>query len=402
VSDHGLLAPGSHRAAGVADDGALVDAMLRVEAAWLRALASVGAVEQAEADAVGDAVADWSPDLRALAEAGEGAGNPVVPLVRAVRERVGPPVADVVHRGLTSQDTLDTALMLVSQDAVGRLGGSLRTTADSLAGLADEHRCSVMAGRTLTQHAVPVTFGLTCARWLSGVLDAWADVEAAARLLPVQCGGAAGTLSLVGELTSDPVAAARAFAGELGLEWPGLPWHTQRRPVTRVADACVTACDALGVIASDVAVLSRPEIGEVREGAAPGRGGSSTMPHKHNPVLSVLVRAAALQAPLLGAQLHLAAAQAVDERPDGAWHSEWPSFQRLLVLAVTSADQAAELVRGLEVDTSAMRRRADEAAGDLLAERGGGDDPASYLGAAEAFVDAVLTRHRRAAGTADG
>jgi len=155
----------------------------------------------------------------------------------------------------------------------------------------------------------------------------------------------------------------------------------------------VGACDALGVIGSDVALLSRPEIGEVREGAVPGRGGSSTMPHKRNPVLSVLVRSAALQAPLLDAQLHLAAAQAVDERPDGAWHSEWPALRRLLELTVTAASQTAELVVGLEVDAVAMAARAKAAADDLLAERGrGSGDPADYLGESSAFVDAVLGR----------
>jgi 3-carboxy-cis,cis-muconate cycloisomerase len=395
MSDHGLLAPGSRRAAGVADDDAVAEAMVRVELAWLRALVAVGAVDHARADEVFAELAYWSVDTLALAEETEDSGNPVVPLVGAIKERVGSSCADVVHRGLTSQDVLDTAMVLLARSALLRVRGSLDAVAAELARLAGRHRDSVMAGRTLTQYAVPVTFGLTCARWLTGVLDAADDVDAVLPTLPVQCGGAAGTLALVAELTPDPVAVARAFAAELDLHWPGLPWHTQRRPLTRIGDTLVGTCDALGVIGSDVALLSRPEIGEVREGAAAGRGGSSTMPHKRNPVLSVLVRSGALQAPLLGAQLHLAAAQAVDERPDGAWHSEWPSFQRLLVLSVTAADQAAELVAGLEVDPDAMRRRAEAASADLLAERGGGDDPTSYLGAAGRFVDEVLERHRR-------
>jgi 3-carboxy-cis,cis-muconate cycloisomerase len=395
MTDHGLLTPGSPRAAGMADDDAVAEAMVRVELAWLRALVSVGAVEHARAEEVFAELAYWSVDTLALAEEAEDAGNPVVPLVHAIKERVGSSAADVVHRGLTSQDVLDTALALLAKDALVAVRDSLDAVASGLARHAAEHRDSVMAGRTLTQYAVPTTFGMTSARWLSGALDAAEDVEAVLPTLPVQCGGAAGTLALVGELTPDPVAAARAFAAELGLAWPGLPWHTQRRPMTRIGDALVSSCDALGVIAADVALLARPEIGEVREGAAPGRGGSSTMPHKRNPVLSVLVRSAALQAPLLGAQLHVAAAQAVDERPDGAWHSEWPALQRLLVLSVTAADQAAELVAGLEVDPAAMRRRADDAAAELLAERGGGDDPAAYLGAASVFVDEALERHRR-------
>jgi 3-carboxy-cis,cis-muconate cycloisomerase len=311
--------------------------------------------------------------------------------------------ARLVHRGLTSQDVLDTALVLLARDALARTRTDLRTCVAELAVLADRHRATVMVGRTLTQYAVPVTFGLKAAQWLSGALDALERVDEAISRLPVQCGGAAGTLSLAAERVDDPVALAIAFAGELGLVWPGLPWHTNRAPVTRIGDALVAVCDAVGVIASDVTLLSRPEIGELREGAVPGRGGSSTMPHKHNPVLAVLVRSAALQAPMLGAQLHLAAAQALDERPDGAWHSEWPAFRRLLELTVVAAALASELLRGLEVDAGSMRARAALAAPELLAERGAGGvvgsggpgdaaDPAEYLGAAGRFVDAVLAR----------
>jgi len=389
----GLLEPGAHRAAGAFDDAALVRTMVQVEVAWLRALASVGAVDVEDADAVDTALATWSADLPALGAATEQAGNPVVPLVKALRAAVADErLAGIVHRGLTSQDVLDTALVLLARDGLSRVRADLTAAARALAGLADRHRDSVMVGRTLTQYAVPVTFGLKAAQWLSSVLDAREHVDRVLAALPAQCGGAAGTLALVGELTDRPRAAAAAFADELGLAWPGVPWHTNRSAVTRVGSALVEAADALGVLASDVALLSRPEIGEVREGAVAGRGGSSTMPHKRNPVLSVLVRSAAMQAPLLGAQIHLAAAQAVDERPDGAWHSEWPALCRLLELTVTAASQAAELVAGLEVDTAAMATRATAAADELLAERGRPGDPADYLGEASAFVDAVLTR----------
>lgn len=392
-ADHGLLAPGSHRAWGVADDEALVAAMLRVEVAWLRALAGVGAIDAGDAEAAAAAVARWRGDLHELGAETEAAGNPVVPLVRSLRATVGDErLADLVHRGLTSQDVLDTALVLLARDALVRTREELAASAGALAGLAEQHRATIMVGRTLTQYAVPVTFGLKAAQWLSGVLGAMETVDRVTGELPVQCGGAAGTLSLAAEVTADPPAAAQAFADELGLVWPGLPWHTNRLPLTRVGDAVVGACDALGVIASDVALLSRPEIAEVHEGAVRGRGGSSTMPHKRNPVLSVLVKSAALQAPLLGAQLHLAAGQAIDERPDGAWHSEWPALRRLLALSVTAASQASELVGGLEVDAVAMSARVAAAADDLLAERGGRGRPQDYLGATQQFIDAVLAR----------
>ena len=385
----GLLSPGLHRAAGVADDASVVAAMLRVEVAWLRALANVGAVDDEDAEAVARAAETWQVDIAALIAATEDAGNPVVPLVAGLREVVGERLGDVVHRGLTSQDVLDTALVLLSRDALARTRGDLVATAQGLATLAEQHRASLMVGHTLTQYAVPVTFGLKAAQWLSGVCDALDRVDHALGRLPVQCGGAAGTLSLVAE-TTDPVAAAAAFAEELGLRWPGVPWHTNRAPMTGVGDALVATTDALGVLASDVALLSRPEIGEVREGHVAGRGGSSTMPHKQNPVLAVLVRAASLQTPQLLAQLHLAAAQAVDERPDGAWHSEWPALRRLLDLTVAAASQTAELVSLLEVDTAAMKARVEAASRELVAESGKATVADDYLGAASQFVDTVL------------
>ncbi|MEU7476357.1 lyase family protein [Lentzea sp. NPDC042327] len=362
------MLPGSHRA-----DSDLVRAMVRVEVAWARVLGSD----------IEPAVRNWTPELDPVEV--EAAGNPVLPLVTALRSRVPAPV----HTGLTSQDVLDTALVLLARDAVARVRADLVRVASALARLADEHRSSVMAGRTLTQHAVPITFGLKAARWLDSVLDALADLE---RLrFPVQCGGAAGTLSRAA-LRAGPVEAAAAFARELDLEWPGLPWHTQRAPITRIGDALVRVTDALGVFAADVLTLGRPEIGEVREAPVAGRGGSSTMPHKQNPVLAVLVNSASLRAPGLGAQLHLCAARAVDERPDGAWHAEWPALLGLVELTVVAASQAAELAEGLRVFPEVMARRVAEVAADLLAERGGDGEPGGYLGAAGVFVDHVLRR----------
>ncbi|MDG6107235.1 3-carboxy-cis,cis-muconate cycloisomerase [Dactylosporangium aurantiacum] len=377
-----LLRPGSHRVAALVDDAAVAAALLAVEAAWSRALGRPGA----RAD----------PALSGLLAESEDAGNPVVPLVRALRASVDDPAAAaLIHRGLTSQDVLDSALMLLAARVLDRVRDDLAGTAGALAGHARRHRDHVMAGRTLTQHAVPITFGLKAAQWLTGVLDALDTVAATRAALPAQCGGAAGTLSLLAATVPDPLATAAAFAAELGLADPGLPWHTRRTPVTRLGDTLVTVTDALGVIAAGVALLARPEFGELAEGGPDGRGGSSTMPHKHNPVLSVLIRGAAAQAPLLAAQLHLAAAQAVDERPDGAWHSEWPALQALLLVTATAASQAAELTRELRVHPDVMARRAHAAAADLLAERGGAADAdvEGYLGVAGTLVDRALARH---------
>jgi 3-carboxy-cis,cis-muconate cycloisomerase len=367
--------------------------MVKVELAWMHALADCGAAKPDHVEAVERAAAGWQPDLAARDV--EDAANPALPLVRGLRARVSDPDgAALLHAGLTSQDTLDTALMLVARDALERIDTNLGRASSRLAELADEHRSTVMAGRTLTQYAVPITFGLTAAQWLTAVLEATEEIAGVCRRLPVQCGGAAGTLARAADLLDEPTRVASAFADQLGLVWPGLPWHTRRTPVTRLGDALVRTCDALGVVAADVLILGRPEIAEVREGSSPDRGASSTMPHKQNPVLSVLVHSASLQAPQLGAQLHLDAARSIDERPDGAWHAEWPSLRRLMELALVASSQATELLDGLEVDPRAMERRAREAADQLLAERGGTGEPGEYLGAAGSFIDTSLVRYR--------
>ncbi|MFI5729451.1 lyase family protein [Kribbella sp. NPDC051587] len=384
-----LLEPGRHRAVGLGDDG-LWRAMLEVERAWLAALVAQGKATDLHLRTLTAAIATDLP--RPAPETIENAGSPVVELVRILRSAVDEGTAQHVHRGLTSQDVLDTALMLLAKDALGRADTYLTLTAASLAELARTHRETVMAGRTLTQYAVPVTFGLKAAQWLVGVLDARDAIRGAQ--LPVQVGGAAGTRSLLGELTGSPDAVIESFATELGL-LPALPWQTRRTPITRVADVLAEACAAAGVIASNVLFLGRPEIGEVREGRSAGKGTSSTMPQKANPVLSVLVRSAALQVPPLVGHLHTCSALATDERPDGAWHAEWPSFTRVLTLTVTALSQTADLLGGLEIDAAAMTARAQQAAPELLAERGGGGEPADYLGSATSFVDQVLARWDR-------
>ncbi len=212
-----------------------------------------------------------------------------------------------------------------------------------------------MVGRTLTQHAVPTTFGLRVAQWLAALLDA--DEQLASLTFPDQVGGAAGT---------------RAAMVELGVEVPlePVPWHTVRTPVTRLGDALVTTTDALARIANDVLVMSRPEIAELAEGMP---GGSSTMPGKANPVLSVLVRRAALTTPQLAATLHVAAASQVDDRADGGWHVEWATVRDLVRRTLTAASQSVDLVGGLEVraDRMAATLAAADAVGPRRAARDG-------------------------------
>jgi 3-carboxy-cis,cis-muconate cycloisomerase len=405
-----LYWPGDHRAGGVMSDPALVEAMVRVETAWLAALVSE---HVAPADADADLTGLVGPeDADLLAELSESGGNPVIATVDALRSRLGATGAAAawVHRGLTSQDVLDTALVLCLRDALDRVRVELDHQVEALVRLATTHRSSVMAGRTLTQHAVPTTFGLKAASWLDGVLDAAVGVERAATDLPIQAGGAVGTLAASTELAAlagltDPVAVAVSLcsrtATTLGLA-PHRPWHTNRAPLTSRADALAGCTDTWGHIANDVLTLSRPEIAEVAESSAPGRGGSSTMPDKRNPVLSVLIRRCALSAPSLAAQLHLAAAQSVDERSDGAWHLEWATLRTLARRTVVAASQASDLLRGLEVHPDRMRAHADAATAGLLAERDsllarfGGSaraaGPEGYLGATDILIDAVLDR----------
>jgi 3-carboxy-cis,cis-muconate cycloisomerase len=407
-----LLWPGDDRAGGLMSDDAVLTAMVATETAWLAALAATGVAPADAACDLGELVGP--DDLSQVAGGSEAGGNPVIPLVALLRERAGPqaPAGRWLHRGLTSQDVLDTALVLCAREVVDRLQAESATQVTALAELADRHRHTVMAGRTLTQHAVPISFGVKAASWLHGVLDAAEELTGLA--LPVQFGGAAGTLAAAAHAASLTGAVAPAktaldlvvrAAAALGLA-AAPPWHTSRATITRLGDALVRCTDAYGRIANDVLTLSRPEIAELSEPATAGRGGSSSMPQKVNPVLSVLVRRAALAGPALAAQLHLAAAAAVDERPDGAWHVEWPALQLLARRTVVAAAQTTELLTGLTVHPDRMRGTAVAAAGDLLAERrslaapgsdavAGPDDPGSYLGAAEEFVDAVLDRAAR-------
>lgn len=403
-----LYWPGDERAGDIFGAGAFLDAMVRIEQTWLAALV---AAKIAPADAAATLPAVTGDAADAVAAGAEGGGNPVLDLLAVLREQLrgegNEAGATWLHRGLTSQDVVDTALVLCSGEALDRIGADLTTIADHLGDLADAHRGTVMVGRTLTQYAVPITFGLKAAFWRAGILDAIEEVDRVRARLTLQAGGAAGTLAALVELADGDLDVAAGVvadtARDLGLR-AGVPWHTTRTPITRIGDALATATQACGRIASDVLTLARPEIAELAEPSGAGRGGSSTMPQKRNPVLSVLIRRAALTTPNLAATLHTAAALADDERPDGAWHAEWPTLRDLARRTVVAASQTAEVVSGLVVDGTTMARRATEADG-LLAERasmrrllgretaaGDADDPRTYLGLTDSFIDAVARR----------
>ncbi|MBB2975714.1 3-carboxy-cis,cis-muconate cycloisomerase [Microbacterium endophyticum] len=361
-------------------DRAVLDALVTAEVALVRAWQHVG-VAPVSAEAEVSAALGWVDtkhgcrdhgiDLGALAAQSVAGGNPVIPLVGALRSIVPESARGWVHRGTTSQDILDSALMVVASHAVAQILADLTAAESALQDFIRAHGDSVAAARTLTQHAVPTTLGARAGGWLNGIRRARVRLEAVE--LPAQLAGAGGTLAAIGEIAEASGAAGAvesalvaAYADGLGLAAPTAPWHTSRWPVTELGDALVQAIDALGKVATDVATASRTEIGELLEGTG---GGSSAMPQKQNPVRSVLIRSAALRAPLLGATLHTASAFAADERPDGAWHAEWPTLRELVRLALGASAHGAELLRGLRVDDDAVARNLALTGGLIVSER---------------------------------
>ncbi|WP_249354204.1 lyase family protein [Microbacterium sp. 2FI] len=381
--DVGLLSPVTVGFDDLVADAAVADALVQVEIALTRAWVESGAAPAETADAIAAALGEGTDagisrvvDLDPLAAAAVAGGNPVIPLVPLLRAAVPPAHRAWVHRGATSQDILDSAMMLVARNTARQIVEAMTDAERHLTAFARTHRDTVAAARTLGQHAVPTTLGLRAATWLAGIRRARMRLEHVAAGLPAQLGGAAGTLAAFVETATRELGDAAGhqaverlpalFAAGLRLAVPDAPWHTTRWPVTELGDALVQAIDAAGVVGTDVATGSRTEIGELSESAA---GGSSAMPQKQNPAASVLIRSAAVRAPHLGATLHTAAALAGDERPDGAWHAEWQTLRELLRLALGASGTLARLVAGLQVDTDAVARNLGATRGLIVAER---------------------------------
>jgi 3-carboxy-cis,cis-muconate cycloisomerase len=364
----GLLSPGQAGSpvAEATGDDAYLAALLEAEAALTRAQASLGLAPAEAAEAVTAAAVPERFDVLSLARRAGSGGNPVIPLVADLTAAVGDAHGPYVHRGATSQDIMDTATMLVAARALDLVLADLDRAEAALARLAAAHRDTPMPGRTLSQHAVPTTFGLKAAGWRSLVLDGRDRLRAVRAALPAQLGGAAGTLAAFTAYgADDPLELAAAYARELGLAEPLLPWHTLRTPVADLAGALAVTAGALGKLAADVLTLARTEIAELAE---PTGGGSSAMPHKANPVRSTLIAAAARRAPHLAATL-FGSLVAEDERPAGAWHAEWEPLRDLLRLTGRAARQAADLTEGLRVDAAAMRAHLDVTHGLIVSER---------------------------------
>ena len=391
-----LFWPGDQHAGGLMSDDAFLTAMVAVEQAWLDGLVEAGIAPDGASADLGEHLVDGDAEM--IARDADADGNPVTGLIALLRERVSGPTAGWLHRGLTSQDVIDTALMLCVRDVLARITDEFAVQVHSLSVLAETHRGTPMLARTLTQAALPSTVGVKLARWLSGLLDAAEPLAALRSSLPVQAGGAAGTLAAATELAGSiagAIALSDTLAAALRLA-PAPPWHTTRSPVTRIGDALVTCCDAWGHIAADVATGSRPEIGELAEGRG---GGSSTMPHKNNPVCSVLIRRAAFTAAPMGATLHTASAASVDERSDGAWHAEWATLRTLARRSVVAAAHATKLLTGLQVNLERTAANLAAAKGVLSEQQAMTEltrraAVPGYTGAADQLIDSALQRAR--------
>ena len=383
MSDHdgpkakGLFGAVFARGAVEADDTAWLQAMLDTEAGLARALERAGLAPAGSGEAVTATAKAANFDAGELGELAALTGNPVPALARALARLVPQTAVSAVHRGAASQDILDTAAMLLASRAIGVVLADLATAADAAAALADAHRATIMIGRTLLQQAVPVTFGLVAAGWLTSMDDARQGLAAVgSQRLAVQFGGAAGTLASLGD--HGPQVAA-LLAEELGLTVPVLPWHTDRLRIIDLGTALARVTAVLGKVARDVTLLAQEEVGEVSEdagaaaagvqspAAAPRRGGAVAMPHKHNPVAAVAILGCSRQVPGLLATLVAAGEQEL-QRAAGAWHAEWQPLTSLLQLTGSASSWAGELLTGLAVDASRMAANLAATKGLPLAE----------------------------------
>ena len=348
MSDDLFAAVVAHTAVrGQTDDAAVVAAILRVESALAEAQGQVGDLDDSAVAAVREACEAVGTDLDELARGTALGGNPVIPLISELK-RLAASHADAVHRGATSQDVLDTALMLMSRDSIGTITADLGRANSSLGDLATGDH--TVMGRTLMQSALPLPLSTKVDGWRRGLADASSRLSDVAAGLPVQLGGPVGDGSTLGEHYEDVRA---RLADELGLA-DAPSWHTMRLPVADLASGLATASGVVGKIALDVVLMAQTEVAEMRE-VSSDRGGSSSMPHKSNPIAAISARASARRAPHLAAHL-LAQMEQEHERAAGAWHAEWSVLVDLLRATGSAAWWLAESVASLEIDPEAMEQ----------------------------------------------
>jgi 3-carboxy-cis,cis-muconate cycloisomerase len=339
--------------------------MLRFEAALARAQARAGMMSPEVAEQVASRCDVALVNVDAIMRDAESSGTPVIPLVQQLTAQVPPSARDWVHVGATSQDVIDSALVMQMREGLGVLIADVTGVGDAAARLAEQHRASVMPGRTLLQHAVPVTFGLKAARWLSAVTRQRHELERVRReCLALQFGGAAGTLAALG--TRGPEVAGY-LAGDLQLKLPDLPWHAERdRPAAVVAALGIVA-GTMAKVATDLVLLAQTEVGEVSEGAAPGKGGSSAMPHKRNPVDAMQALVAARLA--IGVVPVVLGAMAQEhERAAGGWQAEWQAIPEAFRQTARAIHHVRLALENLDVHTERMRENLALDGARLMAE----------------------------------
>jgi 3-carboxy-cis,cis-muconate cycloisomerase len=362
------------------DDRAWLQAMLDVEAALARAKARLGLAPADVAEAIASRCDVARFDVDSIAERTLASATPVIPLVEDLRALVPGSAAEFVHAGATSQDIIDTAVCLIAKRAIDTIVHDLVSCSDRLAALADAYKRSPQIGRTLLQHAEPTTFGFVCAGWLVAIDQATTALNRVRdERLAVQLGGPVGTLASFGDQGAELVS---SVATALGLATPVMSWHTDRSRIGELAGALGITSGALATVALGVGLLASSDIGEVAEGRP---GGSSAMPHKRNPVRSVLVTACTHRVPGLVASI-LAAAPGELQRAAGGWQSEWPTVTDLLRLTGSAAVHARVMLAELRVDTERMAANLEQVGETVLA----GLTADQHVAAAEAWIDRVL------------
>ncbi|SNT34691.1 3-carboxy-cis,cis-muconate cycloisomerase [Tardiphaga sp. OK246] len=365
-----LLAPllSSPAMRAVCDDTAHLQHMLDFEAALARAEATVGVIPASAVTAIEAACKADQFDLAALAEAATRSGNLAIPLVKTLTAKVAKADAEAaryVHWGATSQDVIDSATMLGLRAAIDALLADLDRAIAGFAALAVKHRNTAVVARTWLQHALPMPFGLKLAEYASALHRSRLRLKRLrAEDLALQFGGAAGTLAALGD---KGLVVAEQLAKELQLPLPDAPWHTHRDRIAEVASVLAILSGSCGKIARDVSLMMQTDVGEAFEPSGEGRGGSSTMPHKRNPVASASALGAATMAPNLAATIF--AAQIQDhERSAGPWHAEWPTLPTLLLVTSGALAAVVDIAEGLEVDAERMLLNLDTTHGLIMAE----------------------------------
>jgi len=346
-------------------DASFVQYMLAVEASLASVQGRLGVIPEELATQIAASANILNLDLDQIRAGIEKTGVPVIELVRQLRVQVGGEAANYVHWGATSQDIMDTARVLQIRAGLAKLGPTLKSVIQNLAQLADQNRHTLMAGRTHSQQALPISFGFKVAGWLAPLLRHRERLEEMKpRLLVVQFGGAIGTLAA---LESAGTAVQEGLASELNLNLPPIPWHTQRDSMAELAGWLSMLTGSLAKIAQDIILLAQSEVGEVRESDDPSRGGSSTMPQKHNPILSELIITSARTNASLLASMHQAQIQE-HERGTHGWQMEWLILPQMFELTTAALNKARFLSQNLVINQTRMRENVAASNGLLLAE----------------------------------